>query len=141
MNRYIRNIFIIGLLFLFPLLSYGQASDIYKNGWIDLCRYGPANATVKTVYQGIKDYLPKAQLEYAKGCDIIDRYLPESELYDIPLDTDEQKIIDEAVALALKSDVAIMVYNTGTPVILLLVDGRAATINWAEKFIPGILII
>lgn len=141
MNRYIRNIFIIGLLFLFPLLSYGQASDIYKNGWIDLCRYDPVNATVKTVYQGIKDYLPKAHVEYAKGCDIIDRYLPESELYDIPLDTNEQKIIDEAVALALKSDVAIMVYNTGTPVILLLVDGRAATINWAEKFIPGILII
>jgi len=25
------------------------------------------------------------------------------------------------------------VYKTGTPVILVMVDGRAATINWAEK--------
>ena len=31
------------------------------------------------------------------------------------------------------------VYATGKPVILLLVDGRAATINWAERYIPGIV--
>ena len=134
-----------------------------------ICRYGPANAPIKTVYQGIKEYLPDAEVRYAKGADIIDKYFPESELYDVPLDKDEQAMMDEAVALAKESDVAIMVlggnektvreeysrtnldlcgrqekllqavYATGKPVILLLVDGRAATINWAERYIPGIV--
>lgn len=129
----------------------------------------PANAPIKTVYQGIKDYLPAAEVRYAKGADIIDKYFPESELYDVPLDKDEQAMIDEAVALARASDVAILVlggnektvreeysrtsldlcgrqekllqavHATGKPVILLLVDGRAATINWAERYIPGIM--
>ena len=134
-----------------------------------ISRYGPARAPIKSVYQGIKEYLPNADVRYAKGCDIIDKYFPESELYDIPLDADEQRIIDEAVALAKQSEVAIMVmggnestvresysrtnldmcgrqeqllkavYATGTPVVLLLVDGRATTINWADKYIPAIM--
>lgn len=134
-----------------------------------ICRYGPANAPIKTVYQGIKDYLPGTEVRYAKGADIIDKHFPESELYTVPLDKDEQTMMDEAVALAKESDIAIMVlggnektvreeysrsslelcgrqqklleavYATGKPVVLLLVDGRAATINWAEKYIPGIL--
>ena len=134
-----------------------------------ICRYGPANAQIKTVYSGIKDYLPHADVRYAKGCDIIDRYFPESELYDVPLDSAEQAMIDEAVALAAKSDVVVMVlggnektvreeysrtslnlagrqqqlleavYATGVPVVLVMVDGRAATINWADKFVPAII--
>ncbi len=35
-----------------------------------------------------------------KGCDIIDKYFPESELYNVPLDTQEQAMIHEAVELA-----------------------------------------
>ena len=64
------------------------------------CRYGPANASIKTVYQGIKEYLPNSEVRYAKGCDIIDKYFPESELYNVPLDTQEQAMIHEAVELA-----------------------------------------
>jgi beta-glucosidase len=134
-----------------------------------VCRYGPANPPITTVYQGIKEYLPGADVRYAKGCDIIDKHFPESEMYDVPLDADEQRMIDEAVALAKASDVAILalggnertvresfsrssldlcgrqqqllqaVYATGKPVVLLLLDGRAATINWADKFIPAIV--
>lgn len=134
-----------------------------------ICRYGPANAPIKTVYQGIKDYLPQAEVRYAKGADIIDNYFPESEMYDVPLDADEQAMMDEAVELAKESEICIMVlggnektvreeysrtdldlcgrqekllqavYATGTPVVLVLIDGRASTINWAEKYIPGIL--
>jgi beta-glucosidase len=134
-----------------------------------ICRYGPANAPIKTVYQGIKEYLPHADVKYAKGCDIIDRYFPDSELYSVPLDKEEQSMIDEAVALAKSSDVAIVVlggnektvkeefsrsqlnlpgrqekllqaiYATRKPVVLLLIDGRAATINWAAKYIPAIV--
>lgn len=134
-----------------------------------ICRYGPANAPIKTVYQGIKDYLPGAEVRYAKGTDILDKYFPESELYDVPLDKYEQDMIDEAVALARESEVVIMVLGgnektvreeysrtsldlcgrqqqllqsvceTGKPVVLLMIDGRAATINWAERYVPGIL--
>jgi beta-glucosidase len=134
-----------------------------------ICRYGPANAPIITIYEGIKSFLPNADVYYAKGCDIIDKYFPESELYNIPLDADEQRQIDEAVDLAKNSEVAILVlggnektvreeysrsnlnltgrqqqlleaiYATGTPVVLLLIDGRAATINWADKYIPAIV--
>jgi len=134
-----------------------------------ICRYGPANAPIKTVYQGVKEYLPDTDVRYAKGCEIIDKYFPDSELYDMPLDEQEQRMTDEAVGLARQSEVAILVlggnentvreefsrsslnltgrqeqllravYETGTPVVLLLIDGRAATINWADKFIPAIV--
>ena len=134
-----------------------------------ICRYGPANAPIKSVYQGIKERLPKTDVKYAKGCHIIDKNFPESELYNMPLDEEEQQMIDEAVALAKASDVAIVVlggnektvreefsrselnllgrqeellraiYATGKPVVLLLIDGRAATINWAAKNIPAIV--
>lgn len=133
------------------------------------CRYGPANAPIKTVFKGIREYLPNAEVRYAKGCDIIDKYFPESELYDVPLDSAEKAMIAEAVELAQNSDVAIMVLGgnektvreefsrtsldlcgrqqklleavcaTGKPVVLVMVDGRAATINWAEKYVPAIV--
>lgn len=133
------------------------------------CRYGPARAPIKTVYDGIKEYLPDAEVGYAKGCDIIDKYFPESELYAVSLDAKEQEMINEAVELAKASDIAILVlggnertvreslsrtsldlcgrqeqllqavYATGKPVVLVMVDGRAATINWANKHIPAIV--
>ncbi len=134
-----------------------------------ICRYGPANTEIKTVFDGVKEYLPKAIVKYAKGCNIIDDYYPESELYEIPLDIKEQQMIDEAVELALNSEVAIIVlggneqtvreeysrsdlklmgrqeqllkavYQTGKPIVLVLLDGRASAINWAEKYIPAII--
>jgi beta-glucosidase len=134
-----------------------------------ICRYGPANAPIQTIYKGIKAYLPGADVQYAKGCEIIDKHFPESELYTVPLDADEQRQLDEAVALAKNSEVALLVlggnektvreeysrsdlnlagrqqqlleavYATGTPVVLLLIDGRAETINWANKYIPAIV--
>lgn len=144
----------------------GPNADESKNL---ICRYGPARAPITTVYKGLKEYLPNANVQYAKGCEIIDKYYPESELYNIPLDADEQALIDQAVELARNSEVAILVlggnertvreeysrsdlnligrqqqlleavYATGTPVILVMVDGRAASINWAQKFVPGII--
>lgn len=97
-----------------------------------ICRYGPANAPIRTVYQGIKDYLPHTEVRYAKGVDIIDRYFPESELYNVPLDAKEQAGIDEAVALARESDVTIMVLGGNEKTVreeysrtsLICVDGK-----------------
>lgn len=144
----------------------GPNADEVKNL---ICRYGPANAPIKTVYKGIKEYLPDADVRYAKGCDIVDKYFPESELYTVPLDAEEQAMMDEALSLAQESDVVIMVlggneltvreeysrtnldlcgrqqqlleaiHATGKPVVLLLIDGRASTVNWAERYIPAIV--
>ena len=89
-----------------------------------VCRYGPANPPITTVYEGIKAFLPDAEVNYAKGCDIRDRYFPESELYDVDLDSTEQAMIDEAVELARKSDVAIMVLGGNE---LTVREGRSRT--------------
>lgn len=144
----------------------GPNADESKNL---ICRYGPANAPIKTVYRGLKEFLPDADIRYAKGCDIIDPYFPESELYDVPLDSVERKNIEEAVALAKDSEVAVLVlggnektvreeysrtsldlagrqqqlleavFATGTPIVLVMIDGRAASINWAQKYVPAII--
>lgn len=134
-----------------------------------ICRYGPCNPAFITVYEGIKRHLPDAEVRYAKGCEIVDKHFPESELMEFPMDGEEEKLMDEAVQLAANSEVTVMVLGgsektvrescsrtslnlpglqekllrkvcaTGKPVVLVLLDGRASTINWADKYVKGIL--
>jgi beta-glucosidase len=134
-----------------------------------ICRYGPADPAFITVLQGVKDALPQADVRYEKGCDIIDPHFPDSELMDYPLEEEEEKLLTAAVAAAREAEVAILVlggneltvredrsrtslnlpgrqeqllkavYETGTPVVLVLLDGRASTINYAQRNIPAIL--
>lgn len=111
----------------------------------------------------------RAEVLYTKGCELVDENWPESELIDYPLTTDEQAEIDKAVKNAEMSDVAVVVLgggqrtcgenksrsslelpgrqldllkavvNTGKPVVLVLINGRPLSINWADKFVPAIL--
>jgi beta-glucosidase len=134
-----------------------------------ISRYGPANPPIITVLQGIKNMLPGTKVIYKKGCDIIDKHFPESEIMQFPMDTSEERMISEAVETAKKAEVVVLVlggteltvredrsrtsldlsgrqenlleavYATGKPVVLVLVDGRAAAINYANKFIPAII--
>ncbi|WP_221409242.1 glycoside hydrolase family 3 N-terminal domain-containing protein [Dysgonomonas alginatilytica] len=134
-----------------------------------ICRYGPANPAIITVREGLQALLPNTRIAYEKGCDIIDKNFPESEIIKEPISIEDQQMIDKAVKAAQESDVAIVVlggsektvreyysrsnldlagyqeallkavYATGKPVILLLIDGRAVSINWANKYIPGII--
>ncbi len=134
-----------------------------------ICRYGPANAPIITVLDGIKAALPKADVVYEKGCEIIDPNFPQSELMIFPYTTDEAKLMEKAVSAAKKSDVIILVlggsektvresrsrtdlnltgrqndlikamHRTGKPVVMVLLDGRAAAINYAEANIPAIV--
>ena len=134
-----------------------------------ISRYGPANAPVKTVYQGIRELLPDADVRYAKGCDIIDPNFPESELFQFPLSDEEAAMMDEAVRVASECEAIIAVMGgneltvreersrtsldlpgrqtellmrlnaLGKPIVLVMLDGRAATINYADRFIPAIL--
>lgn len=95
--------------------------------------------------------------------------MAESELIDYPLTETEKDEIDKAVADVKQADVAVVVlgggqrtcgenksrssldlpgrqldllkavYATGKPVVLVLINGRPLSINWADKFVPAIL--
>ena len=134
-----------------------------------ICRYGPANAPTKTVYQGIKELLPHAEVIYKKGCDIIDPHFPESEILDFPKTAEEVRLMQEVIRAAKQAEVVVMVLGgneltvredrsrtslnlpgrqeellkavcaTGKPVILVMLDGRASSINYAAAHVPAIL--
>lgn len=134
-----------------------------------ICRYGPANAPIKTVYEGIKEHLPNATITYKKGCEIVDPNFPQSEILRFDITAAEKQMIDEAVEAAKNADAVVMVlggseltvredrsrtslnlpgrqeelleavYKTGKPVVLVLLDGRASSINYADKYIPAIM--
>ena len=74
-----------------------------------ICRYGPANAPIKTVYQGIKELLPHTEVIYKKGCDIIDPHFPESEILDFPKTAEEVQLMEEAIRAAKQAEVVVMV--------------------------------
>lgn len=111
----------------------------------------------------------KAEVLYTKGCNLVDTHWPESEIMEYPLTPDEQAEIDRAAANARQADVAVVVLGggqrtcgenksrtslelpghqlkllqavqaTGKPVILILINGRPLSVNWADKFVPAIL--
>ena len=112
---------------------------------------------------------PKVQISYAEGCLIYDEHWPQSELYPHPITQREQAMIAEAVVAAKNMDMVIVVlgdneetvgesrsrtslelpgnqmillqelYATGIPICLVLVNGRPATVNWADAHIPAIV--
>lgn len=132
-------------------------------------RYGPAGAPVITVVEGLRNYLPNTKMHYAKGCEVIDPHFPESEILEFDPTPEEKKLLSEAVAAARKSEVVVLVlggneltvredrsrtslelpgrqnellkaiHATGKPIVLVLLDGRAATVNYAAAHIPAIL--
>ena len=109
------------------------------------------------------------EVTYTKGCDLVDAHWPESELLDYPMTADEQNEIDKAVEQVKQSDVAVVVLGgnsrtcgenksrsslelpgrqlqllkavqaTGKTVILVLINGRPLSVNWADKFVPAIV--
>jgi len=135
-----------------------------------ISRYGPRNLTITNVLEGIKNYVgSSANVDYTKGCEVVDATWPESEIIATPLTAEEQKSIDQAVEKAKLSDVVIAVLGedekrcgesktrtglglpgrqlqllqalkeTGKPIILVLINGQPLTINWENRYIPAIL--
>ncbi len=106
---------------------------------------------------------------YSKGCNITDPGWPESELIPTEPDAKQMAGINDAVLKAANADVVIMVlgednnivgesksrtdlnlaghqqyllskiYETGKSVILVLMNGRAITVNWADKNCDAII--
>lgn len=133
-------------------------------------RYGPQGLDNINVYEGISEYLKgKAEVIYAKGCEVVDANWPDSEVIPAPMTSQEKKDINDAVKAAKGCDVIFAVlgedelrtgesrsrtslelpgrqqallealYATGKPVVLILINGQPLTINWADRYVPAIL--
>jgi len=133
-------------------------------------RYGPNGVKGITVLEGIRKKLgSKAQINYAKGCDVVDAHWPETEVLPEPLTKQEQEEINKAVDATRNSDIAVAVlgdsgktigeslsrtsldlpgrqldlvqavYATRKPVIVVLLNGRPMSINWVNRYVPGII--
>src|ERR1043166_813442 len=111
----------------------------------------------------------RVRINYAKGCETINEHWPETEVLPEPLTEKEKDEIAKAVDAAKKSDVAVVVlgdspntvgetasrtsldlpgrqldlmqavYATGKPTIVVLLNGRPMSINWIDKYVPGII--
>lgn len=156
LNKGIRSIAVIG----------PNANDASYSG----THYGPQGVKGITVLEGIKEKLGKeVQVNYAKGCDIVDSRWPESEVLPQPPTPEEQAKIDSAVAIAKQSDVSILVMGgsiktagenksrttlalpghqldlikavqaTGKPVVVVFINSQPISFNWVKENIPGIL--
>jgi beta-glucosidase len=109
------------------------------------------------------------KVNYAKGCEITDPHWPETEVLPEPLTKEERSEISKAVDAARNSDLAVVVlgdsmktvgesasrtsldlpghqldlvqavYSTGKPVVVVLINGRPMSINWIDKYVPGII--
>ncbi|HEY8687671.1 MAG TPA: glycoside hydrolase family 3 C-terminal domain-containing protein [Chitinophagaceae bacterium] len=132
--------------------------------------YGPHGTRGITVLQGIREKLGKDVLvNYAKGCEIVDKNWPESEVLPQAPTPSEQAQMDSAVAIAKSSDVVIMVMGgsiqtagenksrtsldlpgyqldlirmikaTGKPVVVVFINSQPISFNWVKQNISGIL--
>lgn len=106
---------------------------------------------------------------YAKGCELVDSTWPLSEILPVEPTSDEQRMIDEALQAARQSDVVLAVmgggtrtcgenksrtsldlpgfqnrllealYTAGKPIVVVLINGRPLSINWADRHADAIL--
>ncbi|HKJ43704.1 MAG TPA: glycoside hydrolase family 3 N-terminal domain-containing protein, partial [Sunxiuqinia sp.] len=137
---------------------------------LSLSRYGPKQISYKSVVSAFRDKLgSEVQVMYAKGCDMVDKNWPESEIIPSEPSADEMQEINDAVEKAKKADVAILVMGenndivgesksrtsldlpgyqqllidkvreTGTPVVVVLMNGRPLTVNKANKTCNAII--
>jgi beta-glucosidase len=109
------------------------------------------------------------KVNYVKGPDVIDADFPESDIMETPLSKEEEDQIQQAVTAAKNSDAAIVVvgednrtvgeshsrvslnlpghqlalvkavYETGTPTIVVLMNGRPLSINWINSNVSSII--
>ncbi len=135
-----------------------------------LTHYGPVAADVTSVLEGLRTRLEgQAEVVYAKGCDLVDYTWPLSEIMPVEMRPEDKSMMDEAVAAASGSDVAIVVVGggqrtcgenksrtslelpgfqnellmaveaTGKPMIVVLINGRPLSVNWADAHADAIL--
>ena len=132
--------------------------------------YGPLGTKAVSVLEGLRTELDgKADVVYAKGCELVDKNWPESEVLPEDPTAEEMAGIAEAVKTAESADVTVLVLGggprtcgenksrtslelpghqnlllkeiikTGKPVIVVLINGRPLSINYADKYADAIL--
>ncbi|MCE5345178.1 MAG: glycoside hydrolase family 3 C-terminal domain-containing protein [Bacteroidales bacterium] len=111
---------------------------------------------VVTVLQGIKNEVPaKTKITYVKGCDVIGNKLNEIEKAKIAAKSSDIAIVvigeggyvtngegRDVASLdltGLQEELLKAVYATGTPTIVVLINGRPLSIRWAAENIPAIV--
>lgn len=132
--------------------------------------YGPLGTKAVSVLEGLRKELDgKADVVYAKGCELVDKNWPESEILPEDPTAEEMAGIAEAVKMAESADVTVLVLGggprtcgenksrtslelpghqnlllkeiikTGKPVVVVLINGRPLSINYADKYADAIL--
>lgn len=131
--------------------------------------YGPLMSTSINVLQGIQAKLGANKVLYTKGCDLVDKHWPESEILPEPMTAAEQAMVDTAVQFTKQAQMAVVVLGgnthtagenksrtsldlpghqldlikaikaTGKPVVVVLIGAQPMTINWIDKYIDGIV--
>ena len=131
--------------------------------------YGPLASESINVLEGIVQKLGVQKVAYAKGCNLVDKNWPESEILPGEPGSLETAQIDSAVVLSEKSDVIIAVlggntltagenksrtsldlpgfqlnlvkalYKTGRKIVVVLIGSQPMSINWINKYVDGII--
>lgn len=131
--------------------------------------YGPFGVKITNVIEGIKKEVPHARVTYVKGVNVCDSGWPESDIMQTSLSKTEEQGIRKAVVAAKNANVAIVVVGdndrtvgesrsrvslnlpghqlalvkaiqaTGTPTVVVLVNGRPLSINWINAHVPAII--
>ena len=133
-------------------------------------RYGPYDPPAVSLLDSIKKVVsPKTQVTYALGASFTDPGWPETEIMPEPPTAAEQKLLDEARALAATADAIVVAVGesdlmvgesrsrtsldlparqlelvqamvaSGKPTVVVLINGRALTVNWVAKRVPAII--
>ena len=132
--------------------------------------YGPLGTKAVSVLEGLRTAIDgKTDVVYAKGCELVDKNWPESEVLPEDPTAEEMAGIAEAVKTAESADVTVLVLGggprtcgenksrtslelpghqnlllkeiikTGKPVVVVLINGRPLSINYADKYADAIL--
>lgn len=132
--------------------------------------YGPLATRSVSVLEGLKTALAgKAEVVYSKGCELVDKRWPDSELYYTPPAEDEMQMIEQAVEASRDCDIVVAVVGGGQrtcgenksrssldlpgyqdlllrklkelnkPIVVVLINGRPVSINWAQDNVDAII--
>ena len=135
-----------------------------------ISRYGPNCLETTSILAGIRKLAGEGvEVRYAKGCNVVDKGFPETEICPTPLTDEERAEIANAVEQAKGCDVIVLalgedkkrvgesmsrtslnlpgrqqmlleaLHATGIPVVVVLVNGRPLTIEWADRNVAAIL--
>ena len=135
-----------------------------------ISRYGALRNDIISGFEGITNYLKnEVKVSFTKGIDIKDKHWPDSEVFDVPLDNNEETMINEALTKAQGADAIVLfvgedekmvgenlsrtsldlpghqkklltaLSKTGKPLIVVLINGHPLSVNYADRQADAIL--